>query len=354
MNKPNFEKYAKLIPFETTEHMWEHSSEYRDSILNSNWGPKFQQMRHDASQDADPKLREFSPLTIKERIPMPIGRDLVDIMPVTKPTTQYTFIKRAEPSNKSARGEQGYNTRGSRHKYLDLKLGDPIENNDQLDQQKIEDIEPSNVPSIWQGMYEEHRLDVSQACLDAIRNVGENTYTSASGKHTLVSYTDPSGNVHDSGMFVYPMAGDKPVADDIIAAWGQANTLNIYPDCMLMSYATHAALAQDDEFKSFDYFRDSANYENPGPGGAIISNVMGMNVFVTNQAIAKQTGGSDTGSRDHPIYMFEKSQFVIGAMRRDEMVVNTERKEGLGQGLSISSRYGFALKDPSRCLLLYT
>ena len=105
------------------------------------------------------------------------------------------------------------------------------------------------------------------------------------------------------------------------------------PDCVVMSWDAQAKFLKSRDLKDRDFFRDMANY-NTG----MMTSVYGLQFFVSNQL---------SGDR---FWMFEKNNYAVATIRRDELIVNLEENRNQEQGLSISSRYGFAYRDAARVI----
>ena len=316
----------------TTHSAFQSSDEYKAMLFASRWAKPFEQLQewhnankqtHNISQDTTPGEVDFTTLLVPAKTPELIGRELVTIIPVSVPQIQIPVFHVGK-SGKSARGEQNFTSRTGRMTYIIAKLTEDVNTADTVDQTFIEDIQMGMIQYYWQELTRAHRQEVSQMFIDFVLPA------LSAGTHT-----DPSGNSYKTvagQIATTTTAVAKENALDLITdAVTYARTQNWMPDCLVLTYEMLAVFLKSDDFKSHDFFRDMANY-NTG----MISSLFGMKVYVTNQKSGKH------------FWMFEKAQYACAIMRRDEMITNIDNNPTLTQGLSISSRFGFAYRDASR------
>ena len=320
-------------PVETTNHSWKSNEGYRNSLLNDKkWGSFFaSKIKHDVSQDTLIGEIDFSSMFVPPRTHTLIGRELIPVINVTEPTTKFPVMltKDLGHTTKQGKGLTSYASRTGRLTYKELKIQDAYNTADRVNQDFLEDAQSGVLTYYWQELHRAHKEEISQLFLDQITGVA-----------TSGSATDPSGNVYTGNTATAFTAGQNFSLDSLIEGWTECQKLNFMPDCLLLNPAALSVLLKDNDFKSNEYMQEYANYDS-----GMISSILGMNIFVSNQI-------ASSAANNKRCWMFEKDQFAVCAMRRDEMITNIEDNEKMEQGLSISSRLGFAYKDPSRCVVL--
>ena len=318
---------------ETTNHSWKHDESYRNALLqNKKWGAFFaEKVKHDVSQDTLIGEIDFSSMFVPPRTHNLIGRELIPVINVTEPTTKFPVMLTSDlgKTTKQGKGLTSYASGTGRLTYKELKIGDSYNTADRVNQEFIEDAQMGALTYYWQELHRAHKQTISQLFLDQITGVA-----------TSGTATDPSGNVYTGNTATAKTASQAFSLDSLIEGWTEAQTLKFMPDCLLLNPVALSTLLKDDDFKSNEYMQEYANYDS-----GMISSILGMNIFVSNQI-------PSNANNNKRCWMFEKDQFAVCAMRRDEMITNIEDNNILEQGLSISSRLGFAYKDPSRCVVL--
>ena len=310
-------------PIETTNHAWNNNvNDYQKQLLGDRrWGQHFRKLQgHAISQDNLPGEINFTTLLVPPKVPELIGRDLCPVLPVSEPTQKIPVFTKGE-SGESARGEVNSHSGSGRMSYINATLQESWNTSDTVDQDFLEDIQMGMIQYYWQELTRAHREQVSKNFIDFVCPV-----------LTAGNKTDPSGNAYTiaSSQVRGAAHASLDVFTDLYTA---AKKDNWVPDCCVMTYEAQANFMKSNDFKSHDFFREFANYNN-----GMLSALYGMKIFVTNQL---------SGSN---MWIFQKDQYAIATMRRDEMIVNLDDNKKLEQGLGISSRYGFAYRDASRVI----
>ena len=309
-------------PVETTLHKWETSDEYRSLLMNSRWGEHFEHLaKHNISQDNLPGEINFLTSIVPPRTPDLIGRDMCPIVNVTEPTTRFPVLG-VGATGRSARGEQNYLSAGGRISYKNLTLQDSWNTNDTVDQDFIEDIQSGLIQYYWNELYRIHRENISQEFIDFLCPT-----------LTAGNKTDPSGNSYTIESWQIEAAKTADMAG-LLKTWQAAKENHINPDTLLCNYDYLSRLLQAEDFRSNELFQSMADYKNGS-----IGSILGLNIYASTQV--------PTGK----YWVFEKQEYAIAGMRRDEMITNLQDNSQISNGLSISSRYGFAYRDPSRVMM---
>ena len=332
----NFDTLKELVPYETTEHIAKQSEDYRRELFQIPLVRRLleQSAKHDASQDSTDEAIGYLQTIIQPRKPMLMARSLVQTLYGTAPTQQFAAFTRGK-SDVSSRGEQGHRSRAGRYKKREIKLQHVPETNEELDQTFIEDMSAAALPQYAQSLSYEHDLAVDSLIISELGKAAKGSGSSA--------FTDSSGNVHDRGCFATTGSAAGTANNfmkGIIVAKGECKKNHFVPDCLLIHTELETLALQEANFHNYEVFREYADY-NTG----MIRNVLGLDIIVTDQDLSA-TFGTNANSKQG--IMFDKSQFLWMYMRRDKMMVSYDRKENLGQGLSFSSRLGFAYGDVSR------
>lgn len=346
---------------ETTEHMYRYNEDYRKDMMETHlgraiiahsqahaafreelkskpWDPRAKMdpfelgaqldvSEHQIQQGSQlPGQIDFSPMIIPARDVELVGAMLANEKMVTIPETDL-YASTLGKSEKTARGRRGQNSRTGRLSKLKLTLQEEYETADELDLNFREDSQPATLPFFWRELGRTHMRDRSQRYIDWIVGVGTGTGT----------YTDPSGNAHSRGAFT--KGGITKTPDGLIDIRAACVAENFTPDCLMIHNDVYHALLKSDDFKDRDVFREYANYSD-----GMLTKFMGMTIFPTNQI----TGTADKSKG----WAFKKEYFLHVALRRNALV-NTWRVPGKtgAEGMSISSRHGAAILDPTRCLV---
>jgi len=336
--KADHELKRKLLvtPIQTNENSWKNAK-HRDAIMSSRWGEHFLKLPsmrgHDISVDNLPDEINFTTDIVPPRTPELIGRELMPIMPVTQPTTKFPVFSRGR-SSKSARGQQDYRSSAGKMEYRVVTLQDSWNTADTVDQDFLEDIQPGIIQEYWGELTRAHRELVSENFVEYI--VGGKTAAESTKRVGTGTFTDGSGNTQPKG--IDETSVTLGTLDALIEGLTKARQKFWRPDTILMDWVQMGAMLKNSNFQNADYFREYANFDE-----GMINSVLNMNIMVSDQIPTALSGY---------VWMFEKNRYACAAIRRDELITNLRDDGTLSQGLSISSRYGFAHKDGSAIVRL--
>lgn len=342
MRGPRVEELTRLSdspangdPFQSMENMYGQQT-YRDALLaDPEWGAKFRKMflMNDISQDDLPGEIAFLTQIIRPNRRRLVGEMLMNTVDVMVPTTQWPVLEDAV-ATESSRGQQNFTSGGADISYIDLKLQNVINANDKMDRQHREDMQDSVVPAYWESLAYAHDKNLDAKYVNTITSIS----SSANGTG---NYTDQSKNVHKKRAFeVTTSANTGATYNDIVNAHGTCDEREFDPDCVLMHTSTHTKLLQLDAYQNAEYFQSAADWRN-----GMIRMILDCRVFKSNAVPAPGAG--------KPImWFFEKSEFAICARRRDRLITRDQDPVTLTERMSISTRNGFAIKNPHKCLVL--
>lgn len=329
-NDKGFHKMLAETAVETTAYKMRTDEKYRISQQGTMLDTIFKGLGYGLESAPTPNLIEdAASLLIGPRRPDAIGEMLLTTFPMSKETQRFPYFDRVGSSQTTQRAVNDVNTRGDRHKWIDLKANTELLTGDGVDLNFREDVD-AYVIAHWAGSIgTQHFEDLSQKCVDQIQKaeVGSGNFTDASGN------TGPKGVDQATSAAAVKIASFDGIVEGITAA----RKKNWAPDCALLSHDTMAALLKSDDFKDADKFQGMADYN-----GLTIPTIFNVKLFATSQV---------TESTSY-IWFWEKRRYAFFLVRRYGLVTSWEEKQQNREGLNYTSRYGFAKPDGAALLRL--